>query len=398
MEKIYDLIIVGGGPAGLSAAIYAGRSERQTLLLEKGSYGGRINDTYEVRNYPGTVVDSGQHLMERFHEHALSHPTVELKRTTVTGIKKEEDLFTVSTKRRGDFLARSVVLDLGTKPRELGIEGEKEFTGHGVAYCATCDAEFFKGKEIYVLGSGDQAVEEADYLTGFASKVSIIVLHEEGHLDCNEVAAEHAYKNPKIGFIWNTTVAAIKGNDHVESLVLKRVDTGEEREVPSEGLFLFVGMVPQTDLVRDLVTCDHSGYIQVNEKMETSLPGLYAVGDCTQTFLRQVVTSAANGAVAAVASERYVKELNQIQGILSEDSGNIVFLFYNPYRNEEIEKAGELEQQLSGQWKGYRQDITRQSLLYQNLGVEQTVSAAFYRDGKLIEVKPADDCLSMISC
>ena len=221
MEKIYDLIIVGGGPAGLSAAIYAGRSERQTLLLEKGSYGGRINDTYEVRNYPGTVVDSGQHLMERFHEHALSHPTVELKRTTVTGIKKEEDLFTVSTKRRGDFLARSVVLDLGTKPRELGIEGEKEFTGHGVAYCATCDAEFFKGKEIYVLGSGDQAVEEADYLTGFASKVSIIVLHEEGHLDCNEVAAEHAYKNPKIGFIWNTTVAAIKGNDHVESLVLK---------------------------------------------------------------------------------------------------------------------------------------------------------------------------------
>ena len=388
MEKIYDLIIVGGGPAGLSAAIYAGRSERQTLLLEKGSYGGRINDTYEVRNYPGTVVDSGQHLMERFHEHALSHPTVELKRTTVTGIKKEEDLFTVSTKRRGDFLARSVVLDLGTKPRELGIEGEKEFTGHGVAYCATCDAEFFKGKEIYVLGSGDQAVEEADYLTGFASKVSIIVLHEEGHLDCNEVAAEHAYKNPKIGFIWNTTVAAIKGNDHVESLVLKRVDTGEEREVPSEGLFLFVGMVPQTDLVRDLVTCDHSGYIQVNEKMETSLPGLYAVGDCTQTFLRQVVTSAANGAVAAVASERYVKELNQIQGILSEDSGNIVFLFYNPYRNEEIEKAGELEQQLSGQWKVYRQDITRQSLLYQNLGVEQTVSAAFYRDGKLIEVKP----------
>lgn len=398
MEKIYDLIIVGGGPAGLSAAIYAGRSERQTLLLEKGSYGGRINDTYEVRNYPGTLVDSGQHLMERFHEHASSHPTVELKRTTVTGIKKEGDLFTVSTKRRGDFLAHSVILDLGTKPRELGIEGEKEFTGHGVAYCATCDAEFFKEKEIYVLGSGDQAVEEADYLTDFASKVSIIVLHEEGHLDCNEVAAEHAYKNPKIDFVWNTTVAAVKGEDHVESLVLKRVDTGEESVVPSEGLFLFVGMVPQTDMVRDLVTCDHSGYIQVNEKMETSLPGLYAAGDCTQTFLRQVVTSAANGAVAAVASERYVKELNQIQGILNESSGNIAFLFYNPYDNEELEMVGELEQKLSGQWKIYRQDITRQNLLYQNLRVEQTVSVAFYRDGKLVDVKPADDCLSMISC
>lgn len=398
MEKIYDLIIVGGGPAGLSAAIYAGRSERQTLLLEKGSYGGRINDTYEVRNYPGIISDSGQHLMERFSEHASSHPTVELKRTTVIGIKKEGDLFTVSTKRRVDYLAHSVILDLGTKPRELGIAGEKEFTGHGVAYCATCDAEFFKGKEIYVLGSGDQAVEESDYLTGFASKVSIIVLHEEGHLDCNEVAAEHAYKNPKIDFVWNTTVAAIKGEDHAESLVLKRVDTGEEREVASEGLFLFVGMVPQTDMVRDLVVCDHNGYIQVNDKMETSIPGLYAVGDCTQTFLRQVVTSAANGAVAAVASERYVKELRQIQGILNGDSGNIVFLFYNPYDNEEIEKIGELEQKLSGQWKIYRQDITRQSLLYQNLGVEQTVSAAFYRDGELVDVKSADDCLSMISC
>lgn len=204
MDSIYDLIIVGGGPAGLSAAIYAGRSERQTLLLEKGSYGGRINDTYEIRNYPGTIVDSGQHLMERFREHAASHPTVELKRTTVTGIRKEGDLFVVETKRRGDFKAHSVVLDLGTRPRELGIKGEQEFTGHGVAYCATCDAEFFKGKEIYVLGAGDQAIEESDYLTGFASKVTIIVLHEKGHLDCNEVAAEHAYKNPKIDFVWSS--------------------------------------------------------------------------------------------------------------------------------------------------------------------------------------------------
>ena len=209
MDPVYDLIIVGGGPAGLSAAIYAGRSERRTLLLEKGSYGGRINDTYEIRNYPGTKADSGQHLMELFREHAASHPTVELKRTTVTGVRKEDDTFIVETKRRGDFMARSVILDLGTRPRELNIKGEKEFTGHGVAYCATCDAEFFKGKEIYVLGAGDQAIEESDYLTGFASKVTIVVLHEEGHLDCNEVAAEHAYKNPKIDFVWSSTVQEI---------------------------------------------------------------------------------------------------------------------------------------------------------------------------------------------
>ena len=387
MDTIYDLIIVGGGPGGLAAAIYAGRSERKTLLFEKGSYGGRINDTYEIRNYPGTIVDSGQHLMERFREHAASHPTVEMKRTTVTEIRKEDDVFVVGTKRRGDFMARSVILDLGTRPRELNIKGEKEFTGQGVAYCATCDAEFFKGKEIYVLGAGDQAIEEADYLTGFASKVTIVVLHEEGHLDCNEVAAEHAYKNPKIHFIWSSTVQEIKGGEHVESLVLKNVDTGEEREVKADGLFLFVGMVPQTELVKDLVTCDKHGYIQASREMETNVPGLYAVGDCTQTFLRQVITSAADGAVAAVASERYVKELNQIREILNPDSGKVAFIFYNPYSNEEIEKAGELEQSLSGEWKVYRQDITRQNLLYQNLKLQRTVAAAFYENGKLTEVK-----------
>lgn len=389
MEAIYDVVIVGGGPAGMAAAVYAGRSERKTLLLEKGSYGGRINDTYEIRNYPGILVDSGQHLMERFREHAESHPTVELKRTTVTGISKEDNLFTVSTKRRGDFKARSVILDLGTRPRELGIPGEKEFVGHGVAYCATCDAEFFKGKEIYVLGAGDQAVEEADYLTGFANKVTIIVLHEKGHLDCNEVAAEHAYKNPKIDFCWSSTVQEIKGDGHVESLVLKNVETNQVQEVKADGLFFFVGMVPQTEMVRDMVECDRSGYIKVNEKMETSLPGLYAVGDCTQTFLRQVVTSAANGAVAAVASERYVKELSQIESILNPDSGKIVFVFYNPYSNADIQRVSELEQQLKDEWKVYRQDITRQNLLYQNLNVERTVSMAFYENGKLLEVKEA---------
>ncbi|MFR9234610.1 MAG: NAD(P)/FAD-dependent oxidoreductase [Eisenbergiella massiliensis] len=192
--------------------------------------------------------------------------------------------------------------------RGAGNSGEKN-----VAYCATCDAEFFKGKNIYVLGAGDQAVEEADYLTGFASKVTIIVLHEKGHLDCNEVSAQRAYKNPKIEFVWSTTVQEIKGSDHVEALVLKNVETGEVSEVPADGLFFFVGMVPQTDLVKELAECDKAGYLKVNEKMETSLPGLYAAGDCTQTFLRQVVTSAADGAVAATASERYVKERGQLK-------------------------------------------------------------------------------------
>lgn len=392
MDTIYDLIIVGAGPAGMAAAVYAGRSERRTLLLEKGGYGGRVKDTSEIRNYPGTISDSGQSLMEKFRAHAQSYPTVEWARTTVTAIRKEGGLFYVDTKRRGSFQAHSVILAMGTRPRELGIPGEREFTGHGVAYCATCDAEFFKGKNVYVLGAGDQAVEEADYLTRFAAKVTIIVLHEKGHLDCNEVAAERAYQNPKLAFVWETTVQEVRGTDHVEKLLLKNVTTGETREVQADGLFFFVGMIPQTELVRGLVDCDKSGYIHTNEKLETSLPGLYAAGDCRQIYLRQVVTAAADGAVAATASERYTKDLQQIQDILHGDAREVVFLFYDPYQTAEIDCVSQLEQRLSGQWKLYRQDITRQDLLYRELQLDHTVSVAFYRDGNLVEVKPAEDC------
>lgn len=387
MNEQYDVIIIGGGPGGLTAAIYAGRAGRKTLLIEKGSYGGRVNTTAEIRNYPGTVRESGEGLMQRFREHAESFPTVSMKRTTVTGVEKEGDIFTVHTRRRGDFQAACVILDLGTRPRVLGIPGEEEFAGHGVAYCATCDGEFFKDKEIYVLGAGDQAIEEADYLTRLVKKVTVIVLHEKGHLDCNKLAAQKAYENPKIDFVWNATLAEIRGRDWVESLMLKNVVTGEMREVKTEGLFSFVGMVPQTDFVKELVHCDSSGYIPVTDKMETCIPGLYAVGDCTRKFLRQIVTSAADGAVAAEASGRYTSELEQIRGILSPDSGKTVFVFYNPYHSEEIEKVTKLERMLGESQKVYRQDITRQSLLYQELGLKETVAAAYYENGQLIKTE-----------
>lgn len=380
----YDVIIIGGGPAGLAAAIYAGRAGRKTLLIEKGSFGGRINDTREIRNYPGTITDSGAGLMQKFKAHAESYDTNTFKRTTVTAIEKQEDQsFLVHTKRRGDFVCDCVILDTGTKPRVLGIPGEIELAGHGVAYCATCDAEFFKDKEIYVLGAGDQAIEESGYLTNFAKKVTVIVLHEEGHLDCNEMAAQAAFKNPKIEFVWNSTLQEIKGQDEVEGLVLKNVVTGETTEVKTDGIFSFVGMVPQTDFIKDVVACDPKGYILVNEKKETNVPGIYAVGDCTQTFLRQVVTSAADGAIAATASERYVNERRQIEGILTPDSGKVAFLFYNPYESTQIDEVTKLEESLKGEYKVYRQDITRQNLLYQLLDMKGTVSSAYYENGKL---------------
>lgn len=386
MEERYDVIIIGGGPAGLAAAIYAGRAGRKTLIIEKGSFGGRINDTREIRNYPGFQSDSGAGLMQKFKAHAQSYTTNVFKRTTVTGLETLEDgTILVHTKRRGDFIGDCVILDTGTKPRVLGIPNEIELAGHGVAYCATCDAEFFRDKEIYVLGAGDQAIEESGYLTNFAKKVTVIVLHEEGHLDCNEMAAAEAYANPKIEFVWNTTLQEILGNEEVRGLVLKNVVSGETQEVKADGIFFFVGMVPQTAFVQDVVACDPKGYILVNEKKETSVPGIYAVGDCTQTFLRQVVTSAADGAIAATASERYCRERGQLKNILTPDSGRVAFLFYNPYESSQIEQVTQLEEALQDDYKVIRQDITRQTLLYQLLHMNGTLSSAMFDHGKLIK-------------
>ena len=386
MEERYDVIIIGGGPAGLAAAIYTGRAGRKTLMIEKGSFGGRINDTREIRNYPGVISDSGANLMQKFKAHAQSYATNVFKRTTVTGLEAREDgTLLVHTKRRGDFVGDCVILDTGTKPRVLGIPNEIELAGHGVAYCATCDAEFFRDKEIYVLGAGDQAIEESGYLTNFAKKVTVIVLHEEGHLDCNEMAANEAYANPKIEFVWNTTLQEILGEEEVRGLILKNVVSGETREVKADGIFFFVGMVPQTEFVQEVVACDAKGYILVNEKKETSVPGIYAVGDCTQTYLRQVVTSAADGAIAATASERYCRERNQLESILTPDSGRVAFLFYNPYESSQIEQVTQLEEALKDDYKVIRQDITRQTLLYQLLHMDGTLSSAMFEHGKLIK-------------
>jgi len=385
-SEVYDLIIVGGGPAGLSSAIYAGRSELKTLVIEKGSYGGRIKETENIMNYPGNPDLSGQELINKFKKHAELFSSIKWLRTTVNDISKEDGKIKMDTKRRGSFTGKSAILSVGTEPRVLEIPGEKEFTGRGVAYCGTCDAKNFENEHVYVLGSGDQAIEEAQYISKFASKVTIIVLHEEGELDCNKMAAEEAYNNDKINFIWNSTIAEIKGDNHVKSVVIKNVKTGELTEYPTPGVFFFVGVDPLTDFVDDFVECDKRGFIKVNKKQKTSVEGVYAVGDCTDSYLRQVVTSAGDGAVAAVASERYIENKDRLNSLLEDKDEKIAFIFYSPYDDQAIDKVNELEENYNDEMKVVLQDISRKKVLYNRLDLESNFALAFYEDGEFNDI------------
>lgn len=391
MEELFDLIIIGGGPGGLGAAIYAGRSKLKTLVIEKGSYGGRIKDTKEIMNYPGVPKVSGRELMERFKDHAGLFPTIKWMRTTVKGIEKEENIIKVQTKRKGDFFAKTLILDLGTQPRVLGIPGEKEFTGRGVAYCATCDADAFKEQHVFVLGSGDQAIEEAGYISKFASKVTVIVLHEENHLDCNEVAAQEAYKNEKIDFIWNSTLQEVKGDDKVRSVVVKNIKTGKLTKYEAGGVFFFVGMAPATEFAEDVVECDSQGYIKVNKEKQTSVNGIYAIGDCTDTYLRQVITAVSDGAVASVSSERYIKEMETLNHLLSNPDQKLAFVFYSPYDDGILDKVNQVEMKLKKDRTVVKQDISRQRNLYNQLNIKSNFALAIYENGEFQEIIDLSD-------
>lgn len=304
---IYDLIIVGAGSSGLSSAIYAGRAVLNTLIIDKSGFGGRIRDTAEILNYPGCESISGLGLVQKFREHAMSYPTNNFVYGTVTNIQKEEEYFVVTTRRKGNFKAKCVILALGTVSKVLDLKGESDFQGQGVSYCATCDANMFKGKDIHILGSGDVALEEADYLSKFANKVTIIVIHDEGIVDGTEIQKRRVMDNPKIDFMWNTALDEICGDNFVREIVIRNLKTQEKKKVSSEGVFIFVGLRPQTEILEGIVDLDEDGFVKVNEFQQTSIEGLFAAGDCTSTYLRQVVTAASDGAKATVAAERYIR-------------------------------------------------------------------------------------------
>ncbi len=309
MSKIYDVIVLGAGPAGLAAGLYAGRSRLSTLIIEKGQDGGQIAITDEIENYPGQIVEgeSGPSLIARMTEQAKKFGAERcsdvIKSVELNGEVKK------LIGAKGEYEAKCVIIATGAFPKPIGCENEGKFTGKGISFCATCDASFFEDFEVYVVGGGDSAVEEAMYLTKFARKVTII--HRRNELRAAKSIQEKAFKNPKLHFMWDTVVTRVDGDELLSSMTVKNVKTGELTTIKADeddglfGLFGFIGYNPNSQLFEGMLDMEN-GYIKTDENMHTNIPGVFAAGDIRVKSLRQVVTAAADGAIAAMQAEHYI--------------------------------------------------------------------------------------------
>ncbi|MFZ5648441.1 MAG: thioredoxin-disulfide reductase [Bacillota bacterium] len=301
-----DLAIIGGGPAGLAAGIYAARADLKTVLFERGMPGGLAASTEIIENYPGFTDGIGGPELSMSMEAQARRFGLDVSYAGVEAIVKREGYFILKTDE-GEFKAGAVIVATGARPRMLQVKGEKEYHGKGVSYCATCDGALFRGRKLAVIGGGDSAVEEALFLAKFAEKVTIV--HRRGELRATKYLQQKAMQNQKIDFFWHGVPVEIQGGDTVESVAVKDVRTGEITDLPVEGVFVYVGHSPSTELVQGLVEIDQGGYIITDEEMRTSTPGLFAAGDVRKKTLRQVVTAVADGAIAAVAAEKYLEGL-----------------------------------------------------------------------------------------
>jgi thioredoxin reductase (NADPH) len=305
-EKIYDVIIIGAGPAGMTSAVYTSRANLSTLMIERGMPGGQMANTEEVENYPGFDHILGPELSTKMFEHAKKFGA-EYAYGDVKEVIDGKEYKTVNAGSKS-YKGRTVIISSGAEYKKIGAPGEKELGGRGVSYCAVCDGAFFKNKELVVVGGGDSAVEEGVYLTRFASKVTIV--HRRDELRAQKILQQRAFDNDKIDFIWSHTIKEINEKDgKVGSVTLVSTKDGEELEFQTDGVFIYVGMLPLTKPFLNLGITNDMGYIETNERMETKIPGIFAAGDIREKTLRQIVTATGDGSIAAQSAQHYVEEL-----------------------------------------------------------------------------------------
>ena len=379
----YDVVVIGGGAGGMTAALYAGRARLKTLLMEKSLIGGLATYTSEIENYPGFPEGiDGTELMKHFDKQFRKFG-VNVKLTDCKGVTRLEDgRWNVSTFRT-DYHTKAVLLATGGRNRLTGAPGEEKFLDKGISFCATCDAARYTGKKVLIIGSGDAAIEEGLFLTRFCSEVWVSVVHDEGHVDANQVAREKAFKNEKMHFIWNSSVDSFEGDDMLKRVNLKNLKTGEVMPVDVDGCFLFIGYLPNTKLFEGLVDLDSRGYIVTNVDMETNQPGIFAAGDVRAKTLRQVSTAVGDGAVAGYMCERYIGDLETIHDdILSKSE--VLVLYYNA--SEENDRATLLKCETYAKEKGVEikpVDIYKSDKVMRILG-GSPLALFLYKDGKLV--------------
>lgn len=306
-NMIYDVVVIGSGPGGMTAALYASRSELSTLLIERGVPGGQLINTAEVENYSGFKSIKGPELANNMYAGATQFGAEYAfgdVREVIDG-KEYKQIVTSNAV----YKARSVVIATGAEHKKLGVPGEGKLNGRGVSYCAVCDGAFFRDRHLVVVGGGDSAVEEGTYLTQFASKVTIV--HRRDELRAQKIIQNRAFNNEKVNFIWDSVVEEILGDNMVEGVQIRNVHTDEISQIDADGVFVYIGMLPNTDPFEKLGILDEEGWVLTDERMETSVPGIFAVGDVRQTVLRQVATAVGDGSIAGDAAYKYVESLKE---------------------------------------------------------------------------------------
>ncbi len=308
MDEVFDVMILGAGAAGLTSGIYLSRARLKTLILNEGTIGGQMILTNEIANYPGVEKIKGFKLVNIMKKQAQDFGCNIKSNIRIIDYNLTGNIKSVTLADGSSFYAKSVILALGGKPRPLNIPGEELFKGNGVSYCATCDGEFFTGKEIIVVGGGNSALEEAVTLTNFASKVTIV--HQFNNFQAFEYAIQEAKKNPKISFIMGSELREIKGNGILEAVIIENLATGERSEMKTDGIFIFIGYIPNTESLKNVVKTNERNEIIVDSNMQTNILGVFAAGDCIVKKYRQITTAVADGTIAALSAIEYLRNKN----------------------------------------------------------------------------------------
>ena len=385
----YDVVIIGGGAAGLTAGIYSGRAKLKTLIIEKSLVGGLATYTNEIENYPGFPEGTtGLGLMELFQKQAKKFG-VKFKLTDVKAVNLEGETKVVETFRT-NYEAKVVIVASGGKPRLTGATGEAEFLyDKGISFCATCDAAANTDKTVLVIGSGDAAIEEGMFLTKFAKKVIVSVIHDEGKMDCNEIAKGQALSNPKMEFLWNTVVEEFTGTDRLEKVILKNLKTNDLVPVPVDSCFLFIGYIPNTEIFKGMLDMNKGGYLITNEKMDTNIDGVLAAGDVRDKFLKQVATAVGDGAIAGFGAEKYIAESELFhQQIMKDDMPGIVYIYnaIDPISREYLPLFEKIEADYQGKIRVTKVDIYKSAGIANRLEIKNVPSVVTIKNGKIDKV------------